>query len=143
MGTTNAESILPLNETKKISTTQLWGEQAQSRGLSENSVGIDMLLDIVIKYLILILEDPTESNAQLYENGDSLLETADTLILGYPFYGLKTDLTQAEIEHGLDDANTLINLLKENPDDTSLDEDTRFELNATALAVIEELTNGE
>ena len=143
MGTTNAEPVFPLHETKTTAVTQLWGDSAQSRGLTENSVGIDMLLDIVIKYLILILEDPTESSLQLYENGESLLETADTLILGYPFYGLKTNLTPAEIEYGLDDANTLINLLKENPNDTSLDEDTRFELNATALAVIEELNNGE
>lgn len=112
-------------------------------GLRENPVGIGLVLDALIKYLISILDAPLTSPTQFDGNPEPFLVTTDTLILGYPLYGLDPNLTNSEIEYGLDDAYSLIDILEKNPDDISLDEDTQFELKATAQAIIEELEDGE
>jgi|GEM_PF-3393293 len=144
VGTSNAMVVSPqpLLNWEGISLDPKYGANTHP-GLIENALGIDLILDVLIKYLISILDAPLADQTHLDENSEPLSITADTLILGYPLFGLNTNLTISEIEYGLDDAYSLIDLLEKNPDDISLDEDTQFELKATSQAIIEVLENGE
>lgn len=143
VGTTNA-TVVPgqSHQSDRAAPLNLGGE-AVNPGLISNPVGMDLLLEILVNYLILILDAPLDDPAQLNGSSQAFNDTTDTLILGYPFFGLDPDLTNSEIEYGLDDAYTLIDILEKNPDDINLDEDTQFELKATAEAIIKELEDGE
>ncbi len=108
------------------------------------------ILEFIIRNLANILDDPTlddfvlENDSFVLENADaSLKENADLLILGYPLFGVDSSLTQSETETGLDDAYILLDILKNEPELVSLDEDTQFELIATAEAIIEELEDAQ
>jgi hypothetical protein len=130
-------------QSEEVPPLKLGGEADQHPGLIENPVGIDLVLDSLVKFLILLLDAPLDNQTLLNGSTEPLKETADALILGYPFFGLDPDLTNSEIEFGLDDAYSLIDLLEKNPNGFSIDDNTEFELKATAKAIIEELEDGE
>lgn len=111
--------------------------------LKERQLDIDMALDILIKYLILVLDDPTTEDISASQGGETLTESVNILILGYPFYGIAPDLTLSEIEIGLENANDIIDLLDKSQNEISLDIGTLVDLRETVESVIVGLNNVE
>jgi len=102
-----------------------------------------MLLDSLIRYLIIILDDPTTENFQLNDAGETLAESTNILVLGYPFYGLAPDLTDNEMETGIEYANDIVEILNSEQNEISLDLDAQMKLRETAESIIVELLNGQ
>lgn len=126
-----------------LATHEIDQNNEDQSGLNGYVPGAAHILDMILKSLSNVLDDPTLEGAVIENHGDSINENADLLILGYPMFGLDPNLSYSEVEIGLDDAYILIDILKHEPELVNLDEDTQFELRETAEAIIEELENGE
>ena len=119
---------------------------AQTPNLTEGQIEVDLLLEILIRYLILTLEDPTLDGppAPLPQiNGDDLFVSTKELTLGYQAYGLVNDLAFAEKQGQVANAYDIIDLLDNHDDEIGLDKDTQVELRLTTELIIGELLNGQ
>lgn len=105
--------------------------------------GTAYLLEFFLKNLSNILDDPTLDQFGVQGSGTTLQDDADMIILGYPMFGIDPSIGSAEIEFGLDDAHTILDILKFEPELVNLDESTCHELEISVTLIIEELENGE
>tara|TARA_R110002111_G_scaffold137620_4_gene203398 strand:+ start:965 stop:1357 length:393 start_codon:yes stop_codon:yes gene_type:complete len=115
----------------------------QQRMLKERLFDIDMALDILIKYLILVLEDPTTDAVPAQQGGETLAESVNLLVMGYPFFGIAPDLTLSEIEIGLENAYDIVDLLDKSRSEIGLDFETQDDLRETVESIIEDLIDDE
>lgn len=109
----------------------------------ENPVGIDLVLDALIKYLILLLDAPVDSDSLKLNATQVLDQSAETLITGYQAFGLESNLTTAEREQGVEDAHQVLNILKNHSGELSLDMAMQNDLENVTESLKQELELGQ
>ncbi len=107
--------------------------------LFQNPVGIDLVLDALIKYLILLLDAPIESDSVRMNTTQILSQNVENLIMGYQAFGLESNLTTAEREQGVEDAHQVLNILKNHSEDLSLNMAMQNELKIVTESMKQEL----
>lgn len=112
--------------------------------LVHNLVGVDLSMNILIKYLLNYLDAPLQQQSgSVLSNSNELELNAKALINGYPVFGLLTGLTQVEKDQVLEDAYSVVVLLDMHSDSLSIDLTTQADLDFTIKSIIVELENAE
>lgn len=112
--------------------------------LVQNLVGVDLSMNILIKYLLNYLDAPLQQQSGSVLSSSNELElNAKVLINSYPVFGLLTGLTQAEKDQVLEDAYSAVVLLDLHSDSLSIDLTTQVDLDFTIKSMIAELENAE